>query len=97
MALFTVVALIVLRAFLALTRPVIAANLDVFNPTITYPITGVVWLVGSNQTVSWRTSDLPRRVLDSPGMILLGHIANGSENLNIGIIIRPFYSPQDHS
>jgi hypothetical protein len=92
MSIFRVMLLSVLHLSLALTRPVIAATIDVFDPTITYPTAGVVWIVGSNQTVSWRTSNIPRRILDSPGMILLGHMTNNSENLNIGIVVMPLFA-----
>ncbi|KAI5121408.1 hypothetical protein M0805_003180 [Coniferiporia weirii] len=55
----------------------------VYNPMITYPVAGTVWNAGEVHTVTWDTSAIPAGQNNATGTILLGHIENNSENLNI--------------
>ncbi|KAI0349584.1 hypothetical protein OH77DRAFT_1414735 [Trametes cingulata] len=61
-----------------------AATNDVFRPQITEPKEGDVWTVGSVQTITWDTSNIPAANQNQTGLILLGFIEDGSidEHLN---------------
>ncbi|KAG7450889.1 uncharacterized protein BT62DRAFT_928177 [Guyanagaster necrorhizus] len=58
----------VLSSVLALVN---AAVLDVFVPQITSPTAGDTWVVGSNYTVTWDTSDAPAQITNEQGEIYL--------------------------
>lgn len=62
-----------------LTAPLPAR--DVVAPPITSPTASTVWNVGDTQTVTWSTANLPTNVTNPDGMLILGYVANGSENL----------------
>lgn len=70
-------------ANLASSGPKGPATLIVYSPHVTAPTAGQIWTTGSNQTVTWDTSDIPEEKQDSPGMLLLGYLEDGSENLDI--------------
>jgi len=55
---------------------------EVFDPPITFPKAGNVFKAGQTITVKWDTSSLPK---DTPnkGEIVLGHLTEGSENLDV--------------
>ncbi|THH34152.1 hypothetical protein EUX98_g171 [Antrodiella citrinella] len=63
--------------------PVARAQLDVYNPEITSPVSAQVWAVGTTQLVSWDLSSIPSSQYDKPGMLLLGYLENNSENLDV--------------
>ncbi|KDN52331.1 hypothetical protein K437DRAFT_243795 [Tilletiaria anomala UBC 951] len=55
----------------------------VYNPHITSPAGGEVWTAGSQQTVTWDTSDLPAELEHATSMLKLGfEPADGSGGLN---------------
>lgn len=61
-------------------------NIDiVFRPPITAPVAGDAWTVGSVQTVTWETKDIPPEVMNETGLILLGYIEEGSTNEHLDI------------
>ncbi|KIJ31524.1 hypothetical protein M422DRAFT_121206, partial [Sphaerobolus stellatus SS14] len=47
-------------------------------PPVTYPTAGVDWPVGSSQTVTWDTSEVPPGFTGT-GMILLGYLDNNGD------------------
>jgi hypothetical protein len=89
--------------FLALVLSSPTAKRIVYDPPITYPTLGTVWNVGDIRTVTWYSIPLPCTVERShfvpcrdisqlppgtgPGMVLLGYLSSGSENLMIGTLI----------
>ncbi|KAI5989053.1 hypothetical protein EDD15DRAFT_2389134 [Pisolithus albus] len=62
-----------------LTAPLPAR--DVVAPPITSPTASTVWNVGTTQTVTWSTANLPTNITNPEGMLVLGYVANDSENL----------------
>jgi len=59
---------------------------DVIAPPITYPIAGVVWIAGSEQTVTWDTSVIPTgegSVTNPIGELVLGWLDSTGENLQL--------------
>ncbi|KAF9069446.1 hypothetical protein BDP27DRAFT_1325360 [Rhodocollybia butyracea] len=56
-------------AFLAASG-VSAAPLDVWDPTITSPVTGTVWVIGTEVNVTWSTANKPAQVSNG-GKIML--------------------------
>ena len=72
---------------------------DVFDPQITSPNSSTTWGVGTTQTVTWYdsmsdfmslilmvlriTSNIPVNLTNPLGIVFLGQMANGSENLQI--------------
>ncbi|KAI6030709.1 hypothetical protein F5J12DRAFT_802348 [Pisolithus orientalis] len=54
---------------------------DVVDPPITSPTASTVWNVGETQTVTWSTANLPANITNPDGMLVLGYVANNSENL----------------
>lgn len=77
-------------AILLATAASIAASVNrpqeliVFNPHIISPKAAVSWPKGSKQTVKWETIGIPAAMVNDTGVILLGHMANRSENIDIG-------------
>ncbi|TCD69893.1 hypothetical protein EIP91_005717 [Steccherinum ochraceum] len=63
--------------------PVTRATLDVWDPKITNPTAGQVWAIGNKQLVAWDLNSIPSSEYNKTGMLLLGYIANDSENLDI--------------
>ncbi|KAF8968973.1 hypothetical protein BDZ97DRAFT_1654445 [Flammula alnicola] len=57
---------------------------DVITPNITSPTADSVWPVGSNQTVTWDTSNFPpvSQITNILGKVILGFNANNSLNLD---------------
>jgi hypothetical protein len=58
-------------------------NLIVYSPEITSPIASTIWRVGSTEHVTWSTSGIPSEKRNSNGTIILGHITDDSENLEV--------------
>ncbi|KAI0248623.1 hypothetical protein BJV78DRAFT_778497 [Lactifluus subvellereus] len=59
------------------------SELVVVSPTITSPHAGDSWPVGSNQNVTWDTSNIPPDGKNNTGTIVLGYDdGSGSENLD---------------
>jgi len=56
----------------------------VVSPSITHPGTGTTWLVGTTQTVTWDTSNIPSYGKSNTGTIMLG-FNNGTESENLYI------------
>lgn len=54
-----------------------------FAPSITYPCNGTVWVIGDIQHVDWRTDNVPAEAQNYTLTVLLGYLANNSENLDI--------------
>ena len=52
---------------------------------ITAAVAGDAWTVGSVQTVTWETKDIPPEVMNETGLILLGYIEEGSTNEHLDI------------
>ncbi|KAJ7625799.1 hypothetical protein FB45DRAFT_750205, partial [Roridomyces roridus] len=44
---------------------------DVFDPPVTSPTTGTVWVSGQTQTVTWDISNPPKEITDAVGMLVL--------------------------
>jgi hypothetical protein len=63
--------------------PVQPVQLIAFAPTITYPGTGVTWITNTTQHVDWLTNNVPAEAQNYTVTILLGYLANNSENLDI--------------
>ncbi|KLO05967.1 hypothetical protein SCHPADRAFT_910659 [Schizopora paradoxa] len=61
-------AAIALLASFTNARP---ATLDVFVPPVTSPTTGTVWKVGTQQNVTWDTSNAPSQITNSQGRVVL--------------------------
>ncbi len=58
----------------------------VFRPPITAPVAGDAWTVGSVQTITWSTDDIPEENKLQTGLILLGHVEGDdtNEHLDVG-------------
>ena len=63
--------------------PVQPVQLIAFAPTITYPGTDIVWTTNTTQHVDWLTDNVPAEAQNYTVTILLGYLANNSENLDI--------------
>jgi hypothetical protein len=63
--------------------PVHPVELLAWSPTILTPTQFTIWPRGSIQTVTWATNNIPEEKLNSTGLLLLGYMANDSENLDI--------------
>ncbi|CDO69843.1 hypothetical protein BN946_scf184884.g2 [Trametes cinnabarina] len=57
----------------------------VFRPHITSPKAGDVWPIGSNQTVTWDTSDIPEEARNQTGLILLGYLVGDDTDEHLGV------------
>lgn len=62
---------------------------DVFNPEITYPTSSTLWNVGERHNVTWSIANAPPGfpIDTATGTLLLGFLANDSENLDIGVYL----------
>ncbi|KIM35909.1 hypothetical protein M413DRAFT_32141 [Hebeloma cylindrosporum] len=58
-------------------------ELIVFNPPITSPKEFSAWAKGSEQIVRWDIKGIPVQRVNTTGLVLLGHMENNSENLDI--------------
>ena len=67
-------------ALIAASAAVSAAPGIVFDPPITAPTAGQIWTIGSTQTVTWDTTNIPEGSLNQTGLILLGFIEDGSDD-----------------
>jgi len=73
----------------ASAAPVVLSSLsqrDVWVPPIITPNAETSWTIGSNQTVTWDTSNPPSQVSNPIGTLLLGHLepdGAGGENLDV--------------
>ncbi|KIK62834.1 hypothetical protein GYMLUDRAFT_242470 [Collybiopsis luxurians FD-317 M1] len=47
-----------------------AAPLDVWDPTITSPVAGTVWTIGTQVNVTWSTADKPAQVSNGGEVVL---------------------------
>jgi len=47
------------------------SNRDVFVPPVTYPHAGTVWKIGARHNVTWDTSNPPKSITNSKGMVIL--------------------------
>ncbi|KAF5360951.1 hypothetical protein D9756_004652 [Leucocoprinus leucothites] len=58
---------------------------DVVAPHITNPHEGTIWVVGSRESVTWETDDLPpaSQITNLMGRVILGFQANDSLNLDL--------------
>ncbi|KAH7885661.1 hypothetical protein F5I97DRAFT_1130267 [Phlebopus sp. FC_14] len=70
-------------SYLASAAPVQPTELIVWNPMITSPQFGDVWVAGCTQNVTWLTDNIPDEKKNATGLLLLGYYANNSENLDI--------------
>ncbi|KAI0720577.1 hypothetical protein C8T65DRAFT_293498 [Cerioporus squamosus] len=62
------------------------AKIDVvYRPHITAPVEGDSWPVASEQTVTWDASDIPPEALYQTGVLLLGHVEDGSSDEHLDI------------
>ncbi|KAF9453097.1 hypothetical protein P691DRAFT_801954 [Macrolepiota fuliginosa MF-IS2] len=61
------------------------AQRDVFNPTITNPHDGTVWMVGTKEQVTWETDNIPpdSQLTNPTGQVILGFLENNSLNLQL--------------
>ncbi|KAG6889885.1 hypothetical protein C0995_013860 [Termitomyces sp. Mi166 len=75
--------LLVASASNCVASPINTQSLIVFNPSITSPKAGVVWVPGTPHNVTWDTSDIPDKRRGTTGLILLGYNGTDSENLDI--------------
>ncbi|KZT34481.1 hypothetical protein SISSUDRAFT_991780 [Sistotremastrum suecicum HHB10207 ss-3] len=72
-------------AAIALAGPITLVRRVVFNPLITYPTAGVQWSSGSKHNVTWSTAGAPSDypLNNATGMLVLGHLTDDSENLDL--------------
>jgi len=80
---FNVLVTIFAASTAVMAGPVARAQLDVYDPEITSPIAAQVWAVGSTQLVAWDLTSIPASEYNKTGILLLGHLENNSENLDI--------------
>ncbi|KAF8170093.1 hypothetical protein BJ912DRAFT_998335 [Pholiota molesta] len=74
----------ILLAATAIAAPLNSPQeLIVFNPPITSPKKSVTWAKGTRQVVKWSTQNIPVQRVNTTGVLLLGFMENGSENLDI--------------
>jgi hypothetical protein len=67
--------------------------LIVVTPPITSPVAGDDWPIGTEQTVTWDTTDIPPEAQDYTGEILLGFDdGTNSENLSSEFLPPPHYA-----
>ncbi|KIK62767.1 hypothetical protein GYMLUDRAFT_164093 [Collybiopsis luxurians FD-317 M1] len=60
-----------------------AAPLDVWDPTITSPVAGTVWTIGTQVNVTWSTADEPAHVSNGGQIVLaLNQIESSFESLS---------------
>lgn len=87
---------IILTFFLAWSSsnaaPLSAQSVTVFSPRITSPKAAILWPRGSIHNVTWDTSNIPREKHGSTGMLMIGHYANNSENLDIDHPLATYFS-----
>ncbi|PPQ65146.1 hypothetical protein CVT24_011041 [Panaeolus cyanescens] len=57
-------------------------ELIVFSPPITSPTAAEAWRAGTHQIVKWSKQPIPFFNANT-GVLLLGHMKNGSENLDV--------------
>lgn len=57
----------------------------VFNPMITSPQANDVWPIGTLQTVTWQTNEIPVEERNSTGSLLLGWVDSASQNEHLDI------------
>ncbi|KAF8488659.1 hypothetical protein F5888DRAFT_1622238 [Russula emetica] len=73
----------------ASAAPIVLSSLserDVWAPPVINPTTGTIWKIGSDQTVTWDTSNPPSQVTNPIGTLLLGYLnadGSGGENLDV--------------
>ncbi|KAH9892701.1 hypothetical protein C8Q73DRAFT_791724 [Cubamyces lactineus] len=70
----------IVTALVAAAATVSAAPGIVFSPPVTSPTAGQVWTIGSTQTVTWDTTNIPAANANQTGLILLGFIEDGSDD-----------------
>ncbi|KAF8843219.1 hypothetical protein BDN67DRAFT_964584 [Paxillus ammoniavirescens] len=73
--------ILLLTSLVSFVYAVPLALRDVVDPPITSPTAATVWHVGDTQTVTWSTAGLPSNPSNPNGMLVLGYMANNSENL----------------
>ncbi|KAI9429756.1 hypothetical protein H4582DRAFT_2104521 [Lactarius indigo] len=56
------------------------SELIVVSPTILKPTAGTFWAIGSEQIVTWDTSNIPASGRNNKGTILLGYLNDGDES-----------------
>ncbi|RPD77719.1 hypothetical protein L226DRAFT_610950 [Lentinus tigrinus ALCF2SS1-7] len=62
------------------------AKIDVvYRPQLTAPVAGDSWPVGSEQTITWDTSDMPSEAEYQTGVLLLGYVEDGSSDEHLDI------------
>ena len=64
------------------------SELIVNAPPVTQPQAGAKWPIGSTQQVCWDVSYLPPNTEGATGTLYLGHLDNGSENLDLGELLK---------
>ncbi|RPD62506.1 hypothetical protein L227DRAFT_485377, partial [Lentinus tigrinus ALCF2SS1-6] len=57
----------------------------VYRPQLTAPVAGDSWPVGSEQTITWDTSDMPSEAEYQTGVLLLGYVEDGSSDEHLDI------------
>ncbi|KAJ3489209.1 hypothetical protein NLI96_g2267 [Meripilus lineatus] len=79
--------------------PILQDKRDVVNPHITSPTAATVWTVGSKQTVTWDTSDLPppANITNIKGKVILGFLEPDSYNLMLDSPLAQGFSILDGS
>ncbi|KAF4617653.1 hypothetical protein D9613_005678 [Agrocybe pediades] len=81
----TFFATLLLAASSSLAAPINSPQeLIVFNPPITSPKASAAWPMGSKQVVRWDIAEIPESRINTTGVILLGHMTDGTdEHLDI--------------
>lgn len=80
-------ALMLAMSYVSTAAPVQPVELLAWSPTITCPTALTIWEAGSVETVSWKTDNIPKEKQGATGILLLGYMANNSENLDISMLI----------
>lgn len=60
---------------------------DVFVPPIESPTEGDIWLIASEQTVTWSIDDIPEHVTNPTGKLVLGKLNGDQEHLYTDIAL----------
>ncbi|KAL1948362.1 hypothetical protein VTO73DRAFT_12437 [Trametes versicolor] len=69
-------------ALVAAAAAVSASPTVVVRPPITAPKAGDVWTVGTTQTITWNTTEIPASAGNPIGGVLLGYLEDGQQHLD---------------
>ncbi|KAI0057794.1 hypothetical protein BV25DRAFT_1830710 [Artomyces pyxidatus] len=82
---FPITALFAFAVSVASALPFHPVSDIVVSPSVTSPVAGAVWNIGTHQTVTWDTSAIPAANVNNTGLILLGYTTANSTSENLDI------------